>query len=45
MCTSDERVSNLESIANSINPDDIDVPMDEESIEIRRILIEGIERE
>lgn len=45
MCTSDERVSNLESIADSINPEDIDIPMDEESIEIRRILIEGIERE
>lgn len=45
MCTSDERVSNLESIANSINPEDIDIPMDEESIEIRRILIEGIERQ
>ena len=45
MCTTEERISNLESIASSINPDDLDVPMDEDSIEIRRILAEGAEEE
>ncbi|MDP3027178.1 MAG: hypothetical protein Q8N63_05695 [Nanoarchaeota archaeon] len=45
MCTAEERVSNLESIASSINPDELDVPMDKDSIEIRRILAEGAEEE
>ena len=43
MCTAEERVSNLESIVKSINPDELDVPMDKESIEIRRIMAEGAE--
>jgi len=39
--TAEERIVNLESVVRSINPDELDVPMDEESIEIRRILAEG----
>ena len=34
-------IEDLESEVNSINPEHIDVPMDEESMEIRRILAEG----
>jgi hypothetical protein len=40
--TVEERLSNLESKVRVIDPEDIGVPMDEESIEIRRILAEGI---
>jgi len=45
ICTSEERVSNLESVSGSINPDELDVPMDEESIEIRKIMTKGLGRE
>ncbi|HLC73378.1 hypothetical protein J4416_00435 [Candidatus Pacearchaeota archaeon] len=38
-------IEDLESEVNSINPEHIDVPMDEESMEIRRILAEGAEEE
>jgi hypothetical protein len=38
-------IGDLESEANSINPDEIESPLDEESIEIRRILTEGAEEE
>ena len=41
----EERLSNLESLSSSINPDEMDIPMDEESIEIRRIMAEGLGRE
>ncbi len=45
ICTAEERISNLESIARSINPDELEVPMDNESIEIRRVIAEGAEGE
>ncbi len=38
-------IEDLESEVNSINPDEITVPMDEESLEIRKILAEGAEEE
>lgn len=41
---SEERLSNLESLSGSISPDELNVPMDETSIEIRRIMAEGLGR-
>lgn len=38
-------VDDLESEVNSINPENIETPMDEESLEIRKILAEGAEEE
>lgn len=38
-------IEDLESEVNSVNPDEIHTPMDEESIEIRRIFAEGAEEE
>ena len=38
-------IEDLESEVNSINPEEIEMPMDEESLEIRRVLTEGIEEE
>jgi len=38
-------IEDLESEVNSINPDAIETPMDEESIEIRRIFAERAEEE
>ncbi len=45
ICTGEERISNLESVVGSINPDELYVSMDEESIEIRRIIAESAEGE
>ncbi len=41
----EERILNLESISNTINISEIKMPMDEESITIRKILTEGAEYE
>jgi predicted transcriptional regulator len=38
-------IGDLESEVNSINPESIETPMDEESLEIRKILAEGAEEE
>ena len=38
-------IEDLESEVNSINPEELEVPMDEESIEIRKIFAEGAEEE
>lgn len=41
----EEQLNNLKSISDEINPEDIKVPMDEESIEVRRIMTESLGRE
>ena len=43
--TVEERITNLEYSVNAVKPEEIETPMDKESMEIRRILAEGAEEE
>lgn len=45
LTTVDERVSNLESASDNVAPEELNVSTDDESVKIRRTLIEGIEEE